>query len=151
MYCRRACQSACGYDVLKMLILFRRFRKLRMVPLISLCRCSGRLPYRFYIPISERCTFSPIHNVSYPTLVPLSDRRNDTWASGGHGPLVGPERANKSLIGRTRGRASKSNHHPSTWIANDMMKQYYRWEKSRVQQAVADYVSAKEPHQVVLS
>jgi hypothetical protein len=32
-----------------------------------------------------------------------------------------------------------------------MMKQYYRWEKYRVQQAVADYVSAKELHQVVLS
>ena len=91
MYVRRVCPSACGCNVPKMLISFRRFRKLRMVPLISLCRCWGWLPYRPYIPIWIRCTSSLIPNVSYPTLVPMSDRRYDTWPSRGHGPTVGPQ------------------------------------------------------------
>jgi hypothetical protein len=151
MYCRRARSSACGCDVLKMLILFRRFRKLRMVPLISLCRCSGWSPYCFYISISVRCSILTHTQCLLRYRGPLVRSAKRRLGIGWSWPHCRSQMRGKSLIGRTRGRASQSNCHPSTWIANDMMKQYYRWEKSRVQQAVADYVSAKEPHQVVLS
>lgn len=82
-------------DVLKMLILFRRLRKLRdvclAVPLISRLRCSGSLPYRLHIGTLGRSTFSLIQHVCYPTMVPLSDRRDNTWSSRGNGATVGPE------------------------------------------------------------
>ena len=61
-----------------------------IVPLISPSRCLNGPLRPLYISSLNHRLLTHAHHVFYPTLVPVSDRRDNTGSSRGHGPIVSP-------------------------------------------------------------